>query len=228
MSVLMRYVAIWYVSIRYEGEGRTASSSSFILITTGRIETYQIATYSIRTLMKMDYWSPKHVELLNVMNKINHQILCTLFDYRYKTKFCLTVVQAHHSNRHGPKLITPRFWYISKIQISHKFLQKFQRLNTSRNRPRVQHTTDCAFIFLISPPSTNLHTTPPPKKKHQNSLAKLWPNRYISQRNPWCSYLISFFISSQGITFASHLDIYEIRKNSFKFGETVQDSMEWN
>ena len=98
------------------------------------------------------------------MNKINHQILCTLFDYRYKTKFCLTVVQAHHSNRHGPKLITPRFWYISKIQISHKFLQKFQRLNTSRNRPRVQHTTDCAFIFLISPPSTNLHTTPPPKK----------------------------------------------------------------
>jgi hypothetical protein len=31
------------------------SSSSFILITTGRIETYQIATYSIRTLLKMDY-----------------------------------------------------------------------------------------------------------------------------------------------------------------------------
>ena len=33
------YVAIWYVT----------------LITTGRIETYQIATYSIRTLLKMDY-----------------------------------------------------------------------------------------------------------------------------------------------------------------------------
>ena len=32
----------------------------------------------------MDYWSPKHVELLNVMNKINHQILCILLDYRYK------------------------------------------------------------------------------------------------------------------------------------------------
>jgi hypothetical protein len=30
-------------------------SSSFTPITTGRIETYQIATYSIRTLMKMDY-----------------------------------------------------------------------------------------------------------------------------------------------------------------------------
>ena len=51
----MLYVAIWYVSIRYEGEGRTASSSSFTLIATGRIETYQIATYSIRTLLKMDY-----------------------------------------------------------------------------------------------------------------------------------------------------------------------------
>ena len=45
----MLYVAIWYVSIRYEGEGRTT------LITTGRIETYQIATYSIRTLLKMGY-----------------------------------------------------------------------------------------------------------------------------------------------------------------------------
>ena len=31
----------------------------------------------------MDYWSPKHDELLNVMNKINHQILCILLDYRY-------------------------------------------------------------------------------------------------------------------------------------------------
>ena len=63
------------------------SSSSFTLITTGRIETYQIATYSIRTLLKMDYWSPKHVELLNVMNKINHQILCILLDYIYIAKW---------------------------------------------------------------------------------------------------------------------------------------------
>ena len=38
----MLCVVMWYVSIRYEGEGRT------------RIETYQIATYSIRTLLKMD------------------------------------------------------------------------------------------------------------------------------------------------------------------------------
>ena len=30
-------------------------SSSFTVITTGRIETYQIATYSIRTLLKVDY-----------------------------------------------------------------------------------------------------------------------------------------------------------------------------
>ena len=51
----MLYVVIWYVSIRYEGEGSTANSSSFTLITTGRIETYRIAKYSIRTLLKMDY-----------------------------------------------------------------------------------------------------------------------------------------------------------------------------
>ena len=74
----MLYVAVWYVSIRYEGE--------VTLITTGSIETYQIATYSIRTLLKMDYCSPKHVELLNVMNKINHQVLCILLDYIYIAK----------------------------------------------------------------------------------------------------------------------------------------------
>ena len=62
-------------------------SSSFTLITTGRIETYQVATYNIRTLLKMVYWSPKHVELPNVMNKINHQILCTLLDYIYIAKW---------------------------------------------------------------------------------------------------------------------------------------------
>ena len=41
----------------------------------------------------MDYWSPKHVELLNVMNKINHQVLCILLDYRYKTNpyWCLSL-----------------------------------------------------------------------------------------------------------------------------------------
>ena len=100
----MLYVAIWYVSIRpvvmrvkeelqilvsrprspncsLFSNLRLFRSSSFTLITTGRIETYQIATYSIRTLLKMDYWSPKHVELLNVMNKISLQVLCILLGY---------------------------------------------------------------------------------------------------------------------------------------------------
>ena len=35
----------------------------------------------------MDYWSPKHVQLLNVMNKINYQILCILLDYIYIVYF---------------------------------------------------------------------------------------------------------------------------------------------
>ena len=70
----MLYVAIWW---------RKNYSSSFTLITSGRIETYQIATYSTRTLLKMDSWSSKHAELLKVMNKINHQILCILLDYIY-------------------------------------------------------------------------------------------------------------------------------------------------
>ena len=82
------------------------SSSSFTLITTGRIETYQIATHSIRTLLKMDCWSSRHVELLNVTNKINHQILCTLLDYGYigeyfistrnRPKYSLVENSVHH------------------------------------------------------------------------------------------------------------------------------------
>ena len=67
-------------------------SSSFTLITTGRIETYQTATYSIRTFLMVDYWSPKHVELLNVMNKINHQILCILLDYGYIKAYVTALV----------------------------------------------------------------------------------------------------------------------------------------
>ena len=66
-------------------------SSSFTLITTGRIETYQIATYSIRTPLKMDYCSPKHAELLNVMNKINHQMWYILLDYTYIASSCPSV-----------------------------------------------------------------------------------------------------------------------------------------
>ena len=43
----------------------------------------KLLTYSIRTLLKMDHWSLKHVKLLNVTNKINHQILCILLGYIY-------------------------------------------------------------------------------------------------------------------------------------------------
>ena len=31
----------------------------------------------------MDHWGPKHVELPNVMNKLNHKTLCILLDYIY-------------------------------------------------------------------------------------------------------------------------------------------------
>ena len=79
----------------YEGEGRTA---------------HQIATYNIRTLLKMDYWSPKHVELLNVMNKINHQILCILLDYRHIAKW-YTVHTV--SNRFNYDYVHQRHWFIS-------------------------------------------------------------------------------------------------------------------
>ena len=83
-SILMfSYVCTFFVCWAFINLILYGPCSSFTLITTGRIETYQIATHSIRTFLKMGYWSPKHVELLNVMNKINHQILCILLDYRY-------------------------------------------------------------------------------------------------------------------------------------------------
>ena len=81
------------------------SSSSFTLITTGRIETYQIATYSIRTLMKMDYCSPKHVELLNVMNNINHQMMCVLLDYIYIAKWYTVHTKSNSKNSDNFKTI---------------------------------------------------------------------------------------------------------------------------
>jgi hypothetical protein len=35
----------------------------------------------------MDLWDPKHVELTNVMNKINHKrTLCILLDYMYTSR----------------------------------------------------------------------------------------------------------------------------------------------
>ena len=86
------------------------SSSSFTLITTGRIETYQIATYSIRTLLKMDYWSPKHAELLNVKNKINHQISCTLLDYVYIAKW----YTVHTISNYPSTFVCKQFLYALK------------------------------------------------------------------------------------------------------------------
>ena len=59
------------------------------------------AAYSIRTLLKMDHWSPKHVELLNVMNKINHQILCILLDYRYIRSSTLFHITKNTSRMRG-------------------------------------------------------------------------------------------------------------------------------
>ena len=65
----MLYVAIWYVSIR-PVVMRVKEELQFIL-----------HPHNNR---------PKHVELLNVMNKINHQILCILLDYRYVVCMYLT------------------------------------------------------------------------------------------------------------------------------------------
>ena len=84
----MLYVAIWHVSIRPVVMRMKEELQFFLHPHNNR--TYRDipnCNYSIDTLLKMDYWSPKHVELLNVMNKINHQILCILLDYRCIAKW---------------------------------------------------------------------------------------------------------------------------------------------
>ena len=43
----------------------------------------KFATYSLKTLLKMDYCGPKHVGPPNVMNKLNHKTLCILLDFIY-------------------------------------------------------------------------------------------------------------------------------------------------
>ena len=49
----------------------------------GKIPHTKFATYSLKTLLKMDYCGPKHVEPPNVMNKLNHKTLCILLDFIY-------------------------------------------------------------------------------------------------------------------------------------------------
>ena len=102
-----------------------------------RIETYQIATYNIRKLLKMDSWSPKHVELLNVMNKINHQILCILLGYTYIAKL-YTVHTV--SKRLCEVKVTP--WYDGEeVEVQ---LPPIPYLNT-RKRVGGQHYTPTAL-----------------------------------------------------------------------------------
>ena len=50
-----------------------------------RITTYQICEYSLyKTLLMMDQWGPKHVELTYVMNKLTHyNTLCILLECIY-------------------------------------------------------------------------------------------------------------------------------------------------
>ena len=91
--------------------------SRYVLLLWGRIETYQIATYSIRTLLKMDYWSPKHVELLNVMNKINHQILCIL-DYIHIAKW----YTVHAISNYLRKTLYRGLQFVKLLRILHETL----------------------------------------------------------------------------------------------------------
>ena len=63
----MLYVAIWYVSIRP--------------VVMRVKEELQHKNAPEDGLLKSETF-----ELLNVMNKINHQILCILLDYRYIAK----------------------------------------------------------------------------------------------------------------------------------------------
>ena len=87
--------ADWYVVIRvlldtsshYKVVWRTV-----FFIQPHNIWTYRVvrkilhtkfATYSLKTLLRMDYWGPKHVELTSVTNKLTHKTLYVLLDYIY-------------------------------------------------------------------------------------------------------------------------------------------------
>ena len=109
-------------------------------MTTGRIETYQIATYSLRTLLKMDYWSPKHVELLNVMNKINHQILCILLDYIYIGKW------------YTVHTLSKQYHIASKFTENHHHRGHHYQPE-GRSHPGLLYLHECCFLqlFLLRP-----------------------------------------------------------------------------
>ena len=54
-----------------------------------KIPHTKFAIYSLKTLLRMEHWGPKHVEPPSVMNKLNHKTLCILLDYIYIIKFIL-------------------------------------------------------------------------------------------------------------------------------------------
>ena len=131
----MLYVAIWYVSIRpvvMRVKEEPHCSSSFTLIT----------THSIRTLLKMDYWSPKYVELLNVTNKIDHQISCILFDYRYIVlKMFRTVkIPTHYT----------------ATTTNHYNHDKYGR-EIRNNKPKRNYSLRSSCSFLVTSPCQRCH-----------------------------------------------------------------------
>ena len=146
--------------------------SRYVLITTGRIETYQIATYTIRTLLKTDYWSPKHAELLNVMNKINHQILCILLDHIYiakwwhgpysiKTLSFLSRIPYHHHSHVCPVAIH------LPLPSALAFTLKLFLTNTAHNMPPQRNNYTISALFSTASTSaprssTDIHTQTKP------------------------------------------------------------------
>ena len=54
-------------------------------------------SYSLKTLLRMDYWGPKHVQPPNVIYKLNHKTLCILLDYIYIKSFVIYCPSSFHT-----------------------------------------------------------------------------------------------------------------------------------
>ena len=85
----------WYVvfsvllgtSRCYALVGKTGPQNIWTYRVLRKIPHPKFATYSLKSLLRMDYSGPKHVEPPNVMNRLDHKTLCIWLDYRYTARW---------------------------------------------------------------------------------------------------------------------------------------------
>ena len=118
---MLQIFGTWYILDTSRCYAAVRRTSSYNRITSGRIEQHakyhipNLQHTALTTFLRTDHWSPKHVELPNVMNKLNHKTLCILLGYIHTERRHFRSTLSHGSymyscrvafERHSPHGVT--------------------------------------------------------------------------------------------------------------------------